>query len=46
MEPERARELLAGERERLESALARLADQDNGEPANEGGSGQPGVRLT
>lgn len=35
MEPERARELLAGERERIEQALARLGHQDTGEPADE-----------
>jgi DnaK suppressor protein len=35
MEPERARELLAGERERIERALARLGHQDTGEPADE-----------
>src|SRR5215211_9398635 len=35
MDPERARELLAGERQRIESALARLSPQDAGEPADE-----------
>jgi DnaK suppressor protein len=35
MDPERARELLAGERERIERALARLGHQDTGEPADE-----------
>jgi ATP/maltotriose-dependent transcriptional regulator MalT len=35
MDPERARELLAGERERLERALARRGHQDTGEPADE-----------
>ena len=35
MDSERARELLAGERERVERALARLAHQDTGEPADE-----------
>jgi DnaK suppressor protein len=35
MDPERARELLAGERERIEQALARLGHQDTGEPADE-----------
>jgi DnaK suppressor protein len=35
MDPERAGELLAGERERIERALARLAHQDTGEPADE-----------
>src|SRR5262245_29116000 len=31
MDPERARELLAAERERIERTLARLAHQDSGE---------------
>src|SRR5438552_10840299 len=35
MGPERARELLAAERERVERALARLGHQDTGEPADE-----------
>jgi DnaK suppressor protein len=35
MDPERARELLTAERERLERALARLAHQDTGEEADE-----------
>jgi DnaK suppressor protein len=35
MDPERAFELLAGERERIERALAGLAHQDTGEPADE-----------
>ncbi len=35
MDPERARELLAGERDRIERALARLGHQDTGEPADE-----------
>jgi RNA polymerase-binding transcription factor len=35
MDPDRARELLAGERERIERALARLSHQDTGEPADE-----------
>ncbi len=35
MDPERARELLARERERIESALARLGHQDTGEPSDE-----------
>jgi DnaK suppressor protein len=34
MDPDRARELLAGERERIERALARLGHQDDGEPAD------------
>jgi DnaK suppressor protein len=35
MDAERARELLAGERDRIERALARLGHQDDGEPADE-----------
>jgi DnaK suppressor protein len=35
MDPERARELLAQERERVQRALARLGHQDTGEPADE-----------
>ena len=35
MEPERARELLARERERIEQALATLGHEDTGEPADE-----------
>jgi RNA polymerase-binding transcription factor len=35
MDPERARELLASERARIERALARRAHQDTGEPADE-----------
>src|SRR5689334_24078534 len=35
MDPERARELLAAERKRIESALARLGHQDTGELTNE-----------
>jgi DnaK suppressor protein len=35
MDPERARELLSAQRERLEKALARLGRQDTGEPADE-----------
>jgi DnaK suppressor protein len=35
MDSERARELLAGERKRIESALARLGHEDTGEPADE-----------
>ena len=35
MEPERARELLAVERARIERALARLGHQDTGEPADD-----------
>ena len=35
MDPERARELLALERKRIERALVRLGHQDTGEPADE-----------
>jgi DnaK suppressor protein len=35
MDPERARELLAGERKRIERALAHLGHEDTGEPADE-----------
>ncbi|HEX4526274.1 MAG TPA: hypothetical protein VH108_05975 [Gaiellaceae bacterium] len=35
MEPERARELLRAERDRIERALARLGHADDGEPADE-----------
>src|SRR6266513_5119366 len=35
MDPDRARELLAAERTRIEQALARLGHEDTGEPADE-----------
>jgi DnaK suppressor protein len=35
MDPDRARELLTAERERIDRALARLGHQDTGEPADE-----------
>ena len=35
MDPDRARELLAAERVRLERSLARLEQQDSGEPADD-----------
>jgi DnaK suppressor protein len=35
MDPERARELLAGERERIERALSRLRHLDTAEPADD-----------
>jgi len=35
MDPDRARTLLAAERQRIERALARLRRQDDGEPADE-----------
>ena len=36
MDPDRARELLANERSRIERALTHLAHEDTGEPADEG----------
>jgi DnaK suppressor protein len=45
MDPERARELLAGERERIERALARLRHQDTGEPADEEDPANQGADL-
>ena|SRR5207248_709255 len=35
MDPQRARELLAAERARIERALAKLGHEDTGEPADE-----------
>jgi DnaK suppressor protein len=35
MDPDRARELLAAERSRIERSLARLEQQDSGEPADD-----------
>jgi DnaK suppressor protein len=35
MDPDRARELLQAERARIESALARVQPEDDGEPADE-----------
>ena len=35
MEPDRARELLRAERERIENALARVAREDDSEPADD-----------
>lgn len=35
MDPERARELLAGERERVERALAQLSHEDTGEESDQ-----------
>jgi hypothetical protein len=35
MDPDRARDLLAAERMRIEGSLARLERQDSGEPADE-----------
>ena len=45
MDPDRARELLAGERERIERTLAGLVHQDTGEPADEEDSANQGSDL-
>jgi DnaK suppressor protein len=45
MDPERARELLAAERERIERALARRRHQDTGEEADEQDPGNLGSDL-
>jgi DnaK suppressor protein len=45
MDPERARELLAAERSRIERALARRAHQDSGEEADEEDPGNLGADL-
>jgi len=45
MDPARARELLAGERNRIERALARLEHQDTGEPADEEDPANQGADL-
>jgi DnaK suppressor protein len=45
MDSDRARELLAAERRRIEQALARLAHQDTGEPADEEDPGNQGSDL-
>ena len=45
MDPERVRELLAGERERIERALAKLGHEDTGEPADEEDPGNLGSDL-
>jgi DnaK suppressor protein len=45
MDPERARELLTAERERIERALARLGHEDTGEPADEQDAGNQGSDL-
>src|SRR5207244_6437425 len=44
-EPERVRELLAGEREGSERALAKLGHEDTGEPADEEDPGNLGSDL-
>jgi DnaK suppressor protein len=45
MDPERARELLSAQRERLERALARLGRRDTGEPADEEDPANLGAEL-
>jgi DnaK suppressor protein len=45
MDPERARELLAGERQRIERALARLGHEETGEPADEDDPGNLASEL-
>ena len=45
MDPERARELLAAERARIERALARRGHEDTGEPADEDDPGNQASDL-
>jgi DnaK suppressor protein len=45
MDPERASELLAGERDRIQRTLARLEHQDTGEPADEDDPANQGSDL-
>lgn len=45
MDADRARELLAGERERIEQGLSRLGHQDTGEPADEDDPGNQASDL-
>jgi RNA polymerase-binding transcription factor len=45
MDPQRARELLQAERERIERALRRLAHVDDGEPADEFDPGNLAANL-
>ena len=45
MDPDRARELLAAERERVERALARLSRQDTGEPPDVADPGNHAAEL-
>jgi DnaK suppressor protein len=45
MDPDRARELLAKERARIEGALAKLAHEDTGEPADEEDPGNQASEL-
>ncbi len=45
MDPDRARELLAGERERIERALVRLGRQDTGEPPDAADPGNHAAEL-
>jgi DnaK suppressor protein len=45
MDPDRARELLAAERERIERGLARLRHEDTGEPGDDEDPGNLGSEL-
>jgi DnaK suppressor protein len=45
MDPDRARELLAAERERIERSLAQLGHADTGEPADEEDPGNLAAEL-
>jgi DnaK suppressor protein len=45
MDPDRARELLAAERQRIESALSQRAHEDTGEPADEEDPGNQATDL-
>jgi DnaK suppressor protein len=45
MDPDRARELLAAERQRIERGLARLGHEDTAEPADEMDPGNLGSEL-
>jgi DnaK suppressor protein len=45
MDPERARELLAAQRSRIERALVRRGHQDPGEDAEDGDPGNRGAEL-
>jgi DnaK suppressor protein len=45
MDPDRARELLAAERQRIERALTRLGHEDTGEPADDEDPGNLGSEL-
>ena len=45
MDPDRARELLAAERQRIEHALSQRAHEDTGEPADEDDPGNQATDL-